>query len=90
MCAGAIVQARIPKVVMASMNPKAGCAGSILNILDMTQFNHQVEVVAGVLDEECSRMLKEFFVELRVRNKQEKLVKMQQENAAGVSVENSN
>ena len=47
-------------------------------------------MVAGVLDEECSRMLKEFFVELRVRNKQEKLVKMQQENAAGVSVENSN
>ena len=90
MCAVAIVQARIPKVVMASMNPKAGCAGSILNILDMPQFNHQVEVVAGVLDEECSRMLKEFFVELRVRNKQEKLVKMQQENAAGVSVENSN
>ena len=90
MCAGAIVQARIPKVVMASMNPKAGCAGSILNILDMPQFNHQVEVVAGVLDEECSRMLKEFFVELRVRNKQEKLAKMQQENAAGVSVENSN
>lgn len=90
MCAGAIVQARIPKVVMASMNPKAGCAGSILNILDMPQFNHQVEVVAGVLDEECSRMLKEFFVELRVRNKQEKFAKMQQENAAGVSVENSN
>ena len=88
--AGGFVQARIPKVVMASMNPKAGCAGSILNILDMPQFNHQVEVVAGVLDEECSRMLKEFFVELRVRNKQEKLVKMQQENAAGVSVENSN
>ena len=77
MCAGAIVQARIPKVVMASMNPKAGCAGSILNILD-------------ILDEECSRMLKEFFVELRARNKQEKLAKMQQENAAGVSVENSN
>lgn len=90
MCAGAIVQARIPKVVMASMNPKAGCAGSILNILDMPQFNHQVEVIQGVLDEECSRMLKEFFVELRVRNKQEKLAKMQQENAAGVSVENSN
>ena len=90
MCAGAIVQARIPKVVMASMNPKAGCAGSILNILDMPQFNHQVEVIQGVLDEECSRMLKEFFVELRARNKQEKLVKMQQENAAGVSVENSN
>lgn len=72
MCAGAIVQARIPKVVMACMNPKAGCAGSILNILDMPQFNHQVETVKGVLEEECSRMLKEFFVELRARNKMEK------------------
>ncbi len=72
MCAGAIVQARIPKVVMACMNPKAGCAGSILNILDMLQFNHQVESVRGVMEEECSKMLKEFFVELRLRNKMEK------------------
>lgn len=72
MCAGAIVQARIPKVVMACMNPKAGCAGSVLNILDMPQFNHQVEMTKGVLEEECSRMLKEFFVELRARNKKEK------------------
>ena len=72
MCAGAIVQARIPKVVMACMNPKAGCAGSILNILDMPQFNHQVEMTKGVLEEECSRMLKEFFIELRERNKREK------------------
>lgn len=78
MCAGAIVQARIPKVVMASMNPKAGCAGSILNILEMPQFNHQVEVVRGVLDEECSRMLKEFFVELREQHKKEKEAKKQQ------------
>lgn len=73
MCAGAIVQARIPRVVMACMNPKAGCAGSILNILDMPQFNHQVEAVSGVMEEECSRMLKEFFKELRLRNKQEKM-----------------
>lgn len=72
MCAGAIVQARIPKVVMACMNPKAGCAGSVLNILDMPQFNHQVEMTKGVLEEECSCMLKEFFVELRMRNKMEK------------------
>lgn len=72
MCAGAIVQARIPKVVMACMNPKAGCAGSILNILDMPQFNHQVEAVRGVLEEECSQMLKTFFKELRIRNKAEK------------------
>ncbi|MCI9388010.1 MAG: tRNA adenosine(34) deaminase TadA [Lachnospiraceae bacterium] len=75
MCAGAIVQARIPKVVMACMNPKAGCAGSILNILDMPEFNHQVETVRGVLEEECAMMLKNFFRELRIRNKQEKELK---------------
>ena len=72
MCAGAIVQARIPQVVMGCMNPKAGCAGSILNILEMPQFNHQVQVTRGVLEQECSDMLKQFFTELRERNKREK------------------
>ena len=72
MCAGAIVQARIPEVVMGCMNPKAGCAGSILNILDMPQFNHQVRIIKGILEESCSQMLKTFFVELRERNKLEK------------------
>ena len=69
MCAGAIVQARIPEVVMGSMNTKAGCGGSILNILEMPQFNHQVKVTRGILEEECSRMLTTFFKELRQRNK---------------------
>lgn len=72
MCAGAILQARIPEVVMGCMNPKAGCAGSILNILEMPQFNHQVKVTRGILEAECSQMLKTFFEELRIRNKQEK------------------
>ena len=72
MCAGAIVQARIPEVVMGCMNPKAGCAGSILNILEMSQFNHQVKVTRGILEADCSQMLKTFFEELRIRNKQEK------------------
>ena len=72
MCAGAIVQARIPEVVMGSINPKAGCGGSILNILEMPQFNHQAEVTRGVLEEECSSMLKRFFQELRERNRLEK------------------
>lgn len=72
MCAGAIVQARIPEVVMGCMNPKAGCAGSILNILEMPQFNHQVRVTRGILEADCSQMLKIFFEELRIRNKQEK------------------
>ena len=69
MCAGAIVQARIPKVVMGCMNPKAGCAGSILNILNMPQFNHQVETYKGILEEECSTILKVFFKDLRIKNK---------------------
>ncbi len=72
MCAGAIVQARIPEVVMGTMNPKAGCAGSVLNILEDDRFNHQVKVTRGVLQQECSDMLKRFFTELRIRNKLEK------------------
>lgn len=73
MCAGAIVQARIKRVVVGTMNPKAGCAGSILNLLQMEQFNHQVELTTGILLEECTNILQEFFKELRIRNKKEKL-----------------
>lgn len=69
MCSGAIVQARIPKVVIGCMNPKAGCAGSILNLLEMPEFNHQVQVERGILEEECSTVLKQFFKDLRIRNK---------------------
>ena len=69
MCAGAIVQSRMGRVVIASMNPKAGCAGSVLNLLQMSQFNHQVEIEKGVLGEECSQMLSNFFKELRKRKK---------------------
>ena len=72
MCSGAIVQARIPEVIMAAENPKAGCAGSVMDILNNPEFNHQVQVKKGVLKEECSEMLKNFFVELRLRNKAEK------------------
>ena len=57
MCAGAIVQARIPRVVIGSMNPKAGCGGSVLNILQMEQFNHRCEVTRGVLEEECLSLI---------------------------------
>ena len=72
MCAGAIVQARIPRVVIGSMNAKAGCAGSVLNLLQMEQFNHQVEITRGVLEEECSAMLSDFFRRLRIKKKKEK------------------
>ena len=73
MCAGAIVQSRLGKVVIGSMNPKAGCAGSVINLLQMKQFNHQVEMETGVLEEECSTMLSGFFQELREKKKQAKL-----------------
>lgn len=69
MCAGAIVQCRLQRVVIATMNPKAGCAGSILNLLQMQQFNHQVEITRGVLEEECAGMLSQFFRELREKKK---------------------
>lgn len=73
MCAGAIVQSRLGKIVIGSMNPKAGCAGSVINLLQMKQFNHQVEMETGVLEEECSTMLSGFFQELREKKKQAKL-----------------
>lgn len=65
MCAGAIVQARIPVCVIGCMNPKAGCAGSVLNILQTDGFNHKTEIRRGVLEEECSSILKDFFRDLR-------------------------
>lgn len=69
MCAGAIVQARITNAVIGSMNKKAGCAGSILNILEMKEFNHRVNVTRHVLDEECSTLLSSFFTKLRIEKK---------------------
>ena len=72
MCSGAIVQARVKRVVVGCMNPKAGCAGSILNLLQVERFNHQVELEKGVLEEECSHMMKTFFKELREKRKKAK------------------
>ncbi len=65
MCSGAIVQSRIRKVFIGAMNPKAGCAGSILDLLHVKEFNHQCEVETGLLEEECSKLLKDFFYNLR-------------------------
>lgn len=72
MCAGALVQARIDKVYIGCMNKKAGCAGSVLNLLEMQEFNHQVEVERGLLEEECSTMLSTFFKELRIAHKEKR------------------
>lgn len=70
MCAGACVQARIDRVVIGCMSPKSGCAGSVINLLEMEEFNHQVERKTGVMEEECSALLSRFFVELRERNRE--------------------
>ena len=79
MCAGAIVQARMGRVVIGAMNPKAGCAGSILNLLEMPEFNHQVQVERGVLEEECSTMLSDFFRKLRKKKPKRKNVDKQED-----------
>lgn len=83
MCAGAIVQARMDRVVIGTMSPKSGCAGSIINLLNMEEFNHQVEITKGVCEKECSKMLSDFFSDLRKRLKTEK------EESIGPDKENS-
>ena len=69
MCAGAIIQSRMDRVVIGCMNPKAGCAGSVLNLLQVDRFNHQADVTRGVLEEKCSELMKSFFGELREKKK---------------------
>ena len=73
MCAGAIVQARIDRCVIGCMSPKSGCAGSVINLLQMDGFNHRVETEQGVLEKECSELLSSFFSRLRTSLKEEKL-----------------
>ena len=79
MCAGAIVQARMTECVIGAMNPKAGCAGSVMNLLENPDFNHQVIVRHGILEAECSQILKDFFRGIRERKKAEKALKKLQE-----------
>jgi len=65
MCAGAIMMARIDRLIIGAMDPKAGAAGSLLNIPEDERFNHQTEIIQGVLEEECAGIMKAFFKELR-------------------------
>ena len=67
MCGAAIVQATIKILFIGCMNPKAGCAGSIMNLLQVDKFNHKVEIESGIMKEECSTLLKDFFKKLRNR-----------------------
>ncbi len=69
MCAGAIIQARVTNCVIGAMNPKAGCAGSVMNLLEHEGFNHKVHVTRGVLGDTCSRLMTDFFRELRAKKK---------------------
>ena len=78
MCSGALVQSRIDEVVIGCMNAKAGCAGSVMNLLQVEGFNHQVKITRGVLEEECSMMLSDFFRELREKKKRLKMLAKQQ------------
>ena len=72
MCAGALLQCRMDEVIIGCPSPKSGCAGSIINLLEMDGWNHKVKVTFGVLEEECAGLMKQFFKELRVRVKEEK------------------
>ncbi|AKC77075.1 tRNA adenosine(34) deaminase TadA [Staphylococcus haemolyticus] len=67
MCAGAIVMSRIPKVVYGATDPKGGCSGSLMNLLEESRFNHRAEVIKGVLEQECGDLLRNFFRELRLK-----------------------
>jgi len=69
MCAGAIVQSRVEQVVYGATDPKAGCAGTLMDLLNEPRFNHQVPVVSGILEEECGQLLKDFFRGLRKKGK---------------------
>ncbi len=69
MCAGAIVQARIPKVVFGTRNSKAGCSGSVLDVLHEPKLNHQVETEEGILQEECAEIMRRLFRRFRKNTK---------------------
>ena len=78
MCAGAIIQSRIDRVVIGTTSPKSGCGGTLLNILQNPDFNHQADVLYGILREECTEILQRFFKDLRKRNKErKKMLRMQ-------------
>lgn len=83
MCAGAIVQARIPRVVMGCMNEKAGCCGSVLDLLHQERLNHRAQVRVGLCGEACSALMRDFFAQLREKKKQEKQKKKQEMQGDG-------
>lgn len=83
MCAGAILQSRVPRVVYGARDRKAGCVDSLYHLLNDARFNHECEVVEGVLGDACSQILTDFFRDLRQRKKAEKQARKQQESTEG-------
>ncbi|ATQ50574.1 tRNA adenosine(34) deaminase TadA [Staphylococcus epidermidis] len=79
MCAGTIIMSRIPKVVYGATDPKGGCSGSLMNLLEQPQFNHRAIVEKGILEEECAELLRSFFKEIREKKKAEKQGKIQKD-----------
>ncbi|MEH7234530.1 tRNA adenosine(34) deaminase TadA [Bacillus sp. JJ1562] len=72
MCSGAIVLSRVNRVVYGASDPKGGCAGTLMNLLQEQRFNHQAEVISGVCEEECGQLLSSFFKEIRKKKKEDK------------------
>jgi tRNA(adenine34) deaminase len=75
MCGGAIIQSRIARVVFGAYDPKGGAGGSVINLFEQKGFNHQVIVTGGVLEAPCSKILTDFFQDLRERNRKQKALK---------------
>ncbi|MDR1150132.1 MAG: tRNA adenosine(34) deaminase TadA [Clostridiales bacterium] len=72
MCAGAILQARVNKLIFGAKNKKFGCAGSVINFLENNNFNHEIKILSGVKERECEDIIKKFFLDLRTKNKSKK------------------
>jgi len=79
MCAGAIILSRVKRVVYGASDPKGGCAGTLMNLLQDERFNHQSEITKGVLEMECGQLLSDFFKRIRERKKREKQLRIQED-----------
>ncbi|MEK3888904.1 tRNA adenosine(34) deaminase TadA [Bacillus sp. FSL K6-3431] len=86
MCSGAIILSRIKKVVYGAPDPKGGCAGTLMNLLTDNRFNHQSNVIAGVLEEECGHLLSHFFRSIREKKKEEKQRKLMEKESINLDV----
>lgn len=88
MCSGAILLSRIERVVYGAEDPKGGCAGTFMNLLQDERFNHQCEVVSGILEQECSQLLTYFFRSIRERKKEAKMMQKQLEQESNTEINN--